>query len=63
MSASVVRVNGQPNSPKLMEYVLDSPSDVSGLSTDVADGSQAWTKDLLHIYIFKGGTWSEGGAS
>lgn len=61
MSYSIVRVNDQPNSTQLMEYIIDSASDVSALPTNVADGSSAYIKDLSKIYLFKDGTWTEVG--
>ena len=42
MSYSVVKINDEPNSPLLKEYILDSASDVATLPTDVADGSSAY---------------------
>lgn len=62
MSFSVVRINGEPNSDKLKEFIIDSASDVSSLPVvDVADGSVAYIKDLSSVYIFKDGQWAEVG--
>lgn len=62
MSYSIVKVNDQPNNPLLKEFILDSVSDVATLpTTDVADGSSAYIKDLSKIYLFKSGTWVEAG--
>lgn len=61
MSYSVVKINDEPNSPLLKEYILDSASDVATLPTDVADGSYAYIKDLSKIYLFKSGAWVEAG--
>lgn len=57
MSCSIVKVNGEPNSTLLMEYIMDSEADVSSLPVNVADGSFSYTKDLSCIYVFKGGSW------
>ena len=62
MSYSIVKVNDQPNNPLLKEFIIDSASDVATLpTTDVADGSSAYIKDLSKIYLFKSGTWVEAG--
>lgn len=61
MSYSVVRVDDEPNNPLLKEFIIDSALDVITLPTDVADGSYAYTKDLAHVYMFKGGSWGEAG--
>lgn len=62
MSFALVRVNGQPNSDKLKEFIIDSESDVSSLpTTDIADGSVAYIKDLSNIYMYKNGSWIEVG--
>lgn len=61
MSYSIVRINDEPNSAQFKELIIDAPADVSTLPTDVADGSRAYTKDLSHIYLFKGGAWTEVG--
>lgn len=61
MSYTIVRVNDEPNSAQLKEIIIDASTDVSALPTDVADGSSAYTKDLSHIYLFKGGAWTEVG--
>ena len=57
MSCSIVKVNGEPNSTLLMEYIMDSEADVSSLPVNVADGSISYTKDLSCIYVHKGGSW------
>ena len=59
MSFSVVKINGDPNSPDLKEFIMDSSTDASSLPTDVADGSVAYTSDLSKVYVFKSGTWVE----
>ena len=61
MSYSIVKVNDKPASTELIEYILDSASDVSNLPTNVADGSSAYIKDLSKIYLLKDGTWTEAG--
>lgn len=61
MSIGLIRVNGEPNSPDLKEYIMDSVSDVSSLPTDCADGSVAYTKDFSSFYTFFNGTWTEAG--
>lgn len=59
MGYSVVKINGMPTSTQLVEYIIDSESDISSLPTGVADGSTAYTKDLSKIYLFKNGSWTE----
>ena len=62
MSYSIVKINDKPNNPLLKEFIIDSASDVATLpTTDVADGSSAYIKDLSKIYLFKSGTWVEAG--
>ena len=62
MSYSIVKINDKPNNPLLKEFIIDSTSDVVNLpTTDVADGSSAYIKDLSKIYLFKSGTWVEVG--
>jgi hypothetical protein len=61
MSISIVKINDKPNSADLMEYIMDSVSDVYSLPTDCADGSIAYTANLKYIYILKNGAWTQAG--
>lgn len=61
MSASLVKINDNPSSADLMEYIMDSASDVQSLSTDCADGSIAYTANLQYVYLLKNGVWVQAG--
>ena len=59
MSYSIVKLNGEPNSPNLMEIIIDSASDVSSLPTNIADGSIAYVSNYSKVYTLKSGVWVE----
>lgn len=61
MSASIVKINDKPNNADLIEYIMDSISDIYTLPTDCADGSIAYTANLQFVYLLKNGVWVQAG--
>ena len=50
MNLKAIKLNGNPNSADYMEYLIDSPSDISSLPVDIAPGSVAATASYDYIY-------------